>query len=86
MKSNLADLIFSNLLSLYNENKFTKLIDYGLSLHEKNKYPFIYNFVGASYVALNNFDQGIFYYKRSISLDPTYFEVKINKYLLIERR
>ena len=78
MKSNLADLIFSNLLSLYNENKFVKLIDYGLSLHEKNKYPFIYNFVGASYVALDNFDQGISYYKKSITLDPNYFEVKIN--------
>ena len=78
LKSNLADLIFSNLLSLYNDNKFNKLIDYGLSLHEKNKYPFIYNFVGASYVALNDLNQGISYYKNSISIDPNYFEVKIN--------
>ena len=74
----LSQKLFDILLSLYSENKFQDTIDYGLNLKEKDKFAFIYNFVGESYVSLEKYKQAIFYYKNAIYVDPKYFEVYIN--------
>ena len=77
-KNKILPADFQRLILLYNESKFEEVINTIQDLGSNKELPILYNFMGAAYTGLKEYDSSIYNYKRSISLDPNYLEAFSN--------
>jgi len=63
-------------LKLKNNEKTVETLEYLMEVDDEN--PTIFFAAGASYDALGNFDKAVETYKKSIALDPEYFDANYN--------
>ena len=77
-KNNISSINFQKLISYYNNSKFKEIISFIQNLDSNKEIPILYNFMGAAYSGLMEYDNSILNYKKSISLDPNYLEAFIN--------
>ena len=78
MGKNISSKNFQKLISLYNDNKFNEIIWTIQNLSSNKELPILYNFLGAAFSGLKEYDSSVLNYKKSILLNPNYLEALSN--------
>ncbi len=73
------EIVIQELLSLYNNGEFSRSLTSSLTaLENYNSSSILYNIVGASYAGLEDYENAIKNYKKSIGINPNYKEAYNN--------